>query len=144
MTAHIHRDCIIALAEDTTRTLQFWLAREPAGWFNCATHYWSPSKRYRVLDSDGNIIAETPAPKPRRVRIDASFLPAPLESIEGHDEGWLLDLAYSATTETPPKPFCRQSDWFRTRAGVMFWATEAEAQEWLDFLTADREVVSDE
>lgn len=138
MTAHIHKECIVAAAEDTTRTVQIWTNwrqiwtdwRE-GWWAECKNPSWKADRRYRVLDPDGTVVAETPAPKPPRVRIPACTLPAPLESLEGHKYVWTVG-TYCSDIQQRPIAYC---------SSRMRWAAREEAQEWLDFLTADREVV---
>ena len=130
MTAHIHRDSIIAHAEDTTRRLEYW-SEDEGRWKQAAKNgdpIWFKHARFRVIDHDLIVIAETPAPepKPTRVRIPACTLPVPLKSTGG-SPAWSDSTGDVWTIDNPLK-----------------WATEAEAQEWLDFLTADREVVGDE
>lgn len=137
MTAHIHRDCIVALAEDTSRKLYYFY--QPTNtWVRVsaaqATLNWHPGTRYRVLDAGFNVIAETPAPGPRRVRIPETTLPAPLESLDGYEHVWTLG-TYCTHTLKRPVAYC---------SSTLIWATREEAQEWLDFLTADREVMGDE
>ena len=134
MTAHIHKECIVAYAEDTRRTVQIWNNQGQGRWFDCNNSpLWTEDVSYRVLDSDGNVIAETPAPTPPRVRIPACTLPAPLESAEGYEQVWTV-----STFDMNVQFVCQPG------ASVTCWATREEAQEWLDFLTAPREVVEDE
>ena len=136
MTAHIHRDCIVAYAEDTTRTVKFWRENEKVWAHAAGSPRWFPINRYRVLDADGNVIAETPAPKPRRVRIPACTLPAPLESAEGYELIWT---GGTLEVQSLHPELCLPEI-----LPIRYWATKAEAQEWQDFLLEDREVVSDE
>ena len=136
MTAHIHKACIVALAEDTRRRLEYW-SEDQDRWKEAAKNgdpIWFKHARFRVLDLDWQVIAETPErPTPPRVRIPETTLPAPLESAEGYEQVWTV-----STFDMNVQFVCQPG------AGVTCWATREEAQEWLDFLTAPREAVEDE
>ena len=142
MTAHIHRDCIVAAAEDTSREVQ--LRSFPGGGWSVldSTPRWNHHRRYRVLDHDGNVIAETPPPEPRRVRIEWDG-PAPVAY--ARDALFVVRLSSS---EGRWKAL--RSDGFTAEyvdacvtVGLAF-ATEEDAQQWADFLNQKWEVVGDE
>jgi len=144
MTAHIHKECIVAYAEDTTRTVQIW-GENLKRWVSYCSMPgpgWAPRRRYRVLDTDGNVIAETPAPKPRRVRIEWDG-PAPVAY--ARDALFFVRLNYSEGRWT-----ALRSDGYSAvsvdafvAVGLAF-AAEEDAQQWADFLNQKWEVVGDE
>lgn len=140
MTAHIHRDCMIAHAEDTTRRLEYW-SEDQGRWKQAAKigdPVWFKHVRFRVIDHDVNVVAETPAPKPPRVRIPECTLPAPLTQAEQRrlKRVWIVNNYSGVVSEWPVTD--------GASGPKLCWDTREDAQEWMDALTADREVVGDE
>lgn len=145
MNKHIHHDCIVLWAADRTLRVECY-ARANREWFLATERgsvTWLEDWRYRVLDRDGNVIAETPAPEPPRVRIPEWEGPAPVERIEDAEYVLHLDVIQSRWQVVPE--FEYGDGWIAACVAIgLAFATEEDAQQWADFLNQKWEVVSDE